>query len=257
MNYCTDHRTSLHNPPCQNASLSSYMPETSAGAIRSRIYILSDVRLYREGLAWNLSQRPEIEVVGAAAPAAMTLADVAKSAASAALLDVAMEGALDLPKELVRLVPGIKVIAFAAREVDHELVAYAEAGIVGYVARDGSIDDLVTSIQRALCGEVVCSPRLGGLLFRRVAALSQAAPESYDERPLTRREQEIMELVKLGHSNKEIARSLQIGPATVKNHVHNVLEKLKVNRRGEAAARLRGEGLRSRKGNLSEHRMAI
>jgi two-component system, NarL family, nitrate/nitrite response regulator NarL len=215
---------------------------------RPRVFILSDVRLYREGLALSLSQRPEIEVVGAAASAAETLMTIADSAASAALLDVAMPDALRLPKELVRLVPEIKVIAFAVADVEHELIAYAEAGIVGYVPRDGSTDDVILSIQHALCGELICSPRLAGILLQRVARLSTTAARPFDERTLTAREREIMDLAKLGRSNKQIARLLSISPATVKNHVHNVLEKLQVNRRGEAAACLNGEILIGRRG---------
>jgi DNA-binding NarL/FixJ family response regulator len=220
---------------------SSYIPETWASAIPPRIFILSDVRLYREGLAWSLSQRPEIEVIGAAAPAAATLVEISLSAATAVLLDVAMPAALNLPREIVRLAPRIKVIAFAVSEIDHELMAYAEAGIVGYVTRDSSVDDLVTSIRGALRGEPVCSPRLAGLLFQRVAVLSLPRQEPCTQRALTRREREITELIQLGQSNKEIARSLRIGPATVKNHVHSILDKLQVSRRGEVAARLWSE----------------
>ena len=227
-------------------SASSHIPETWANAIRPRIFILSDVRLYREGLAWSLSQRPEIEVIGAAAPTAATLVEISRSAAMAVLLDVAMPGALNLPREIVRLTPAIKVIAFAVSETEHELMAYAEAGIVGYVARDSSLDDLVASIRGALRGEVVCSPRIAGLLFQRIAVLSQTKQEPSAPRPLTRRERQIMELIQLGQSNKEIARSLRIGPATVKNHVHSILGKLQVSRRGEAAARLWSDVSRNR-----------
>jgi two-component system, NarL family, nitrate/nitrite response regulator NarL len=215
--------------------------ETSTSAGRPRIFIVSDVRLYREGLAWSLSQRLEIEVTGAAAPTAATLQEIGRLAVTAVLLDIAMSGVLDLAREIVRLAPGIKIIAFAVNEVDHELMACAEAGIAGYVTRDSSVDDLVTSILGALRGELVCSPRLAGLLLQRVAVLSRTRQEPCEHRTLTRREREIMELVQLGQSNKEIARSLRIGPATVKNHVHNILDKLQVNRRGEAAARLRGD----------------
>src|SRR6516164_2315257 len=88
-------------------------------------------------------------------------------------------------------------------------------------------------------GSPASSPRMAGLLFRRVRALvtertDQRLPES-----LTRRERQVLGLLEQGMSNKEIARALRIGGATVKNHVHNILEKLQVHRRGEAAARLR------------------
>jgi DNA-binding NarL/FixJ family response regulator len=218
----------------------SGQPIGTAAANRARIFILSDVRLYREGLAWSLSQRPDVEMVGAAAPNAAALAQVASSAPTAVLLDFAMAEALEFPKELSRLIPGVKVIAFAASEVEDELIACAEAGIVGFVTRDASVDHLVDAIRNALRGEVICSARVSGLLFQRVAALSGATQAPSKMRPLTRRECEIAKLVNEGMSNKEIARSLRIASATVKNHVHNILEKLQVSRRGAAAAILRG-----------------
>jgi two-component system nitrate/nitrite response regulator NarL len=209
-------------------------------AIRPRIFILSSIKLYREGLALSLSRRPELEVIGDAAPSVEALARVASTAPAAVLLDFTIPGALNLPKELDRLRPGVKVIAFAVGEIDNELIACAEAGIAGFVTQDGSVDDLVASILNALRGEVICSPRVAGLLFKRMAALSDAAPALHGKSGLTRRECEIIGLVDEGLSNKEIARSLRIASATVKNHVHNILEKLRVSRRGEAAARLRG-----------------
>jgi two-component system, NarL family, nitrate/nitrite response regulator NarL len=211
-----------------------------AAPAQPRILILSDVKLYREGLAWSLSQRPEVIVVATCTPNMAALEQVAGSSPTTVLLDFATPGALNIPKELNRLWQGIKVIAFAVSEVEHELIACAEAGIQGFVTRDGSVDDLVTSILSAQRGEVFCSPRLTALLFKRVAALFDAAQEPPAGATLTRREREIAELVDAGLSNKEIARSLKIGSATVKNHVHSILEKLHVTRRGEAAARLRG-----------------
>src|SRR5262249_5538100 len=194
IDHCTEKCIELSSRACQVVPSSAYIPETSSVAIRPRIFILSDVRLYRESLARSLSHRYEIEVIGAAAPSPGTLMEIANSAVSAVILDVAMPSALSLPRELVRLAPRIKVVAFAVREVDHELIAYAEAGIVGYVTQDGSIEDLVKSIQCALSGELICSPRLAGLLLQRVAALSQTTQESLDEGRLTRREREVIEL---------------------------------------------------------------
>jgi two-component system nitrate/nitrite response regulator NarL len=208
-------------------------------AAANRVFILSDVRLYREGLAWSLSQRPEVELVGAAAPNAGGLAEAVSSAPAAVLLDFAMPEVLCLPKTLNRLIPGVKVIAFAVSEVDDELLACAEAGIAGFVTQNASVDDLVDAIWKALRGEVLCSARMTGLLFQRLAALSEATQVPSDIRPLTRRECEIVELINKGMSNKEIARSLRIASATVKNHVHNILGKLQVTCRGEATATLR------------------
>jgi two-component system nitrate/nitrite response regulator NarL len=210
------------------------------GPAANRVFILSDVRLYREGLAWSLSQRREIEMIGAAAPNGGGLAEAVSSTPAAVLLDFAMPEVLNLSKALNRLIPGVKVIAFAASEVDDELLVCVEAGIVGFVTRDASIDDLVDAIRKTLRGEVLCSARMTGRLFQRLAELSDATQVPSKMRPLTRREYEIAELVNEGMSNKEIARSLRIASATVKNHVHNILEKLQVSRRRAVGAILRG-----------------
>jgi DNA-binding CsgD family transcriptional regulator len=134
-----------------------------------------------------------------------------------------------------------------------ELIACAEAGIVGFVTRDASVDDLVDAIRNALRGEVICSARVSGLLFQRMAALSGATQAPSNMRLLTRRECEIAKLVYEGMSNKEIARSLRIASATVKNHVHNILEKLQVSRRSAAAAILRRAASGKRRTILADH----
>src|SRR5436305_13622910 len=105
----------------------AYAPRGTAGTVRPRIFILSDVRLFREGLAWSLLQRPELEVFGASTPSAEALAEIASLLPTVVLLDFATLGALDLPRELNRLSPDIKMIAFAVSEIDHELIACDEA----------------------------------------------------------------------------------------------------------------------------------
>jgi two-component system, NarL family, nitrate/nitrite response regulator NarL len=211
-----------------------------AGA-RPAVFVVSDVRLYREGLAFSLSRRAELEVVGAAALGPDALTAIARCRPQAALLDFTTPHAIEWVRQLDHTVPGIKIVAFAVGEIDHELIACAEAGIAGFVTRDGSVDDIVRAVLNAQRGDIDCSPRIAGLLFRHVASLSEAKRDSAPRSALTRREREIAALVNEGLSNKEIARLLRIGAATVKNHVHNILEKLHVSRRGEAAARLRGE----------------
>jgi DNA-binding NarL/FixJ family response regulator len=135
--------------------------------------------------------------------------------------------------------PGSRVIALGMGESESEIIDCAEAGIAGYVAREGSISDLVAAIDSTIRGELPCSPRVAGTLLRRVATL---AADRRPQRPgvrLSRRELEVVQLIDDGLSNKEIAQYLCIELATVKNHVHNVLEKLQVRRRSEAAAWMR------------------
>jgi DNA-binding NarL/FixJ family response regulator len=133
----------------------------------------------------------------------------------------------------------VKVVAFSAADTEDEICVCAEAGIAGYVARNGSKEDLIAAVENAILGEVLCSPRAAASLFRRLAAHVQTTKQQPPEAALTSHEQDIIALIDRGLSNKEIARQLKISLPTVKNHVHNILEKLQVTRRGAAAALLR------------------
>lgn len=127
------------------------------------------------------------------------------------------------------------------------MLACAEAGVSGFVSRNGSIHDVVTAVHCAVRNELVCSPRIAALLFSRVAAAGSKRLVDRDNDALIRREHEIVSLIMQGLSNKEISRQLRIQNATVKNHIHNILSKLQVRRRGEVAARIRGGALLSQR----------
>jgi two-component system nitrate/nitrite response regulator NarL len=216
-----------------------------------RALIVSEVRLYREALAWRLEQSGRVIVVGTAERGDVALRLATEHAAEVVIIDRAMTDALSFARAIGDATRA-KVVAFAIADVDHAVIEVAEAGLAGYVTRDGTVDDLVETVERAVRGELLCSPRMAATLFRRLATLSSVStPTSVPAAPstsqtsrqseLTHREREIAELIERGLSNKEIARELAIGTATVKNHVHNILEKLDVSRRGEAAATMRDE----------------
>jgi two-component system nitrate/nitrite response regulator NarL len=203
------------------------------------VFILSDVRLHRDGLAGSLSRCDEIDVVGVAAPSEIARSQLIKSNIAVLLLDATIERGLEIVKDLKAAAPRIRIVVVAVNEQERVLLAYAEAGVAGYVTQDGSIDDVIEAVRRCLRDEIPCTPRLTALLFHRVSELSGTV-RAADELPLlTQRERDVATLVADGLSNKEIARALRISFATVKNHIHNILEKLRVGRRGEAAARLR------------------
>jgi DNA-binding NarL/FixJ family response regulator len=126
-------------------------------------------------------------------------------------------------------------VALAEREAD--VIACAEAGICAYVPQSGTVEDLVEAMTRSLNGELICPPRIAALLFDRVASLSTIRLPGEDEKALTTREREIAGLIARGLQNKEIARRLCLGNATVKNHVHNILQKLRIQRRNDIFGR--------------------
>src|SRR5262249_35072326 len=129
-----------------------------------------------------------------------------------------------------------RIVALAAPEAESEVLACAEAGVSSFVPRDASLDELVNAVECVARGGAVCSPRTTAILLHRIATMTRGLDSTRGLERLTAREQEIMCLLASGRSNKEIARELGIETTTTKNHVHNILEKLKVRRRGEAAA---------------------
>ncbi len=166
-------------------------------------------------------------------------AQIANLPISVLVVDAIAPNDLDLLRNLMQIVPEIKTVVVTSGEVDDDIVAYAEAGVAGYITGEGTIQDLSAAILAAHNGELVCSPRTTALLFQRLAALSKGKHRPRDEPILTRREREVAKLMTAGLSNKEIALSLRVRFATVKNHVHNILKKLQVRRRSQAAQRLR------------------
>ena len=204
-----------------------------------RVLIVAHIRLYREGLAQMLQAERRIAVVGTAVGADEAVVALREHQPDVVLLDMAIPDNVWLVRALVAAVPGTKVVALAVPEIEREVIACAEAGVAGYVTREGSVEDVVEAVESVARGEMLCSPRMAATLLQRVATLAlERSPDSIEAR-LTRRELEILDLIDQGLSNKEIARRLTIELSTVKNHVHNVLEKLNVSRRGEAAARAR------------------
>jgi two-component system, NarL family, nitrate/nitrite response regulator NarL len=203
-----------------------------------RVAIVAETRLYREGLADMLRNQPP-DVVGTSRNADEALAQVAETRPDVVLLDMAMASGMRALEAIVEQAPGTQVVAIAIPDLEGEVVACAEAGAAGYVTRDASLEQLVAALESVARGETLCSPRVAATLFRRVRALAEDRAPQAGEGRLTRRKLEIVARIDQGRSNKEIANELCIELATVKNHVHNILEKLNVHRRGEAAARLR------------------
>jgi DNA-binding NarL/FixJ family response regulator len=152
------------------------------------------------------------------------------------LIDAASPASLDAVNALAGAAPAARIVALAVAEREPDVVACAEAGMAAYVPREASVDELLRTLARVREGEVACPPRIAGGLFRRLAAHAAEHSRRGPAPALTRREAEILELLGEGLSNKEIARRLCIQVATVKNHVHSILDKLNVRRRGEAAA---------------------
>lgn len=191
------------------------------------------VRLYRDGLATLLGVDDRLTVQATAATSEEALA-ACLAQPEVVLIDVALEDATDLIRALRQACPRTSILVFAVREELATILTYADAGADGFVTANGTVGELVSAIEGVKAGELLCSPRIAAQLLRqatRNAERGAGAPAS-----LTGREEQVLALLKQGRSNKEIADNLCIAEATVKNHVHRVLEKLHVSTRAKAAA---------------------
>lgn len=208
----------------------------------SRVVIVSGLRLLRDGLAETLTRIRGIFVAAAVSDAERARAAIIDHEPNVVLIDIALRDSLELVNEIHSAPRAPRIVVFAVSDSKDALLPYIEAGIDGYVARDGSLADVVATVESVGRGETIVSPKLAASLFQRLAdqrrnrEMRNTTPAPPD---LTLRERQILSLVEQGLTNKEIARSLGIELATVKNHVHHVLEKLNVSRRGQAAARAR------------------
>lgn len=208
---------------------------------RFSVLLCIEVRIYREGLQKALANLPEISAirvcdgpgridVGAFEGVDSVLVDVraGQNGDAAAGVRAAFAAARGRP-----------VVALGLDGDDDALLASVEAGAAACVTADQSIDDLVAIIRAALRGELVCPPRIGRLLQEHLMLLSRPEREADRLTQLSSREHHILSLLTDCLSNKQIARRLGLEVSTIKNHVHNIIVKLNVRNRTEAAAMLR------------------
>ena len=201
-----------------------------------RVVVISGVRLYREGLVALLERSDGISVLGSAGDGPSAVACVLTCQPDVALLDMAMPASVEMLPALCEAAPRLKVVGLAVGENEPAILAAVEAGVAGYVLRRDSLNDLVLVIRSVARDEPVSSPRVAASLMQRLAILASRPPPDALADRLTIREAEIIALVAQGLTNKEIARQLTIQLPTVKNHVHNILNKLQLSRRAQAAA---------------------
>jgi len=209
-------------------SISTGEPGAPAILEKPSVTIVSDVLLYREGLAASLQRDGRLAVADLVS-SHDALPAISSRRPDAMLLDGGMKDCLRLARMIRAHFPGLRIVGFGICGGIDRMVDCAESGLAAFVDSDSSVGELVVAILGALKGELACSPEVSALMCERLANLAFARTQRPDE--LTRREREIAILISQGLSNKEIANDLCIGPSTVKNHVHSILEKLNVRRR--------------------------
>jgi DNA-binding NarL/FixJ family response regulator len=208
--------------------------------LRIRVFIVSNVRLLREGLATLLRECPSIEVLGANSVQESQNA-LPTMTTDVALVDALSPGDSDMVMGLRNLCTRMRIVAFGIRETASEVLACAATGIDGYVPMDAALGDMVTAIENVVRGELACSPKVAASLFHSIGFSRTAtiADGTATAAPLTARELQVADLMNRGCPTKEIAWRLGVRPCTAKNHIRNILHKLQVRRRGQAVAKLR------------------
>lgn len=209
-----------------------------------RVLLVDDQQLFRAGLRTLLSTRPELEVVGDAENGQVALERAAATRPDVVLMDLKMpvlDGVAATRKLRVQL-PSCQVVALTTFEDDELVFECLRAGAVGYLLKDAPIDRLVEAVLAAARGESVLQPSVASKVLAELTRLAGAAP-SGDLAKLSDRERDVLRLIARGASNKEIATALFIAEGTVKNHVTNILDKLGVADRTQAALRARELGL--------------
>ncbi|HEY5628289.1 MAG TPA: response regulator transcription factor [Candidatus Limnocylindrales bacterium] len=204
--------------------------QEAAGA-RIRVLIVDDHTVVRRGLRGFFDLLDDIEVVGEAEDGRRAVALVDEVLPDVVLMDIvmpAMDGIVAIGQIKAKH-PDVEIVALTSFIEEERVTAALEAGATGYLLKDAEADDVATAIRRAQAGEVHLDPQVTRMLARRVR---NPIP---DHEPLTEREREVLRLVARGHSNKEIGTLLDITERTARTHVSNILGKLDLASRTQAA----------------------
>jgi DNA-binding NarL/FixJ family response regulator len=208
------------------------------------VALIEDNRLVREGISALLNQLPDLKVVaGESSGDTSMLKDLNPQVV---LLDLGLRNgdSLRLAQQVRREFPESKVIVMDLLPVREDIVEFVNAGVSGFIMKDATLEDLVSTIRSVAQGAHVLPPQMTATLFSQIAreAVAKGRPEALESVRMTKREREVINLIAEGLSNKEIAARLHIATHTVKSHVRNVMEKLTLHTRLQIAAYAHRDG---------------
>lgn len=222
----------LHRLPASSTELGSGL----------RIVILSEVRIFGDCLTQTLAQADAVDSCDYAADFDDALSKILRCPPTVVLLDAALRKGQDFVKTIREIAPGSKIVVVAVAEDPDDIILWIEAGAEGFIPAGVPADAVTPLLVDILRGEQICTAHVAGRLLRRLREVTGAVGtrlEAPTTPTLTRRELQVLELICAGMSNKEIARRLDIEVATTKSHVHNLLAKLSIQKRSQAAVWMR------------------
>jgi two-component system, NarL family, response regulator DevR len=202
------------------------------------VAIIEDNRLVREGMTDMLNELPDVRVVLAATTLETEVLKEKKP--RVVLLDVGLQdkNSLRVAETVKKVLTDSRVIVMDLLPAHEEIAEFVNAGVAGFILKDATFEDFVETIRSVADGAQVLPPRMTGTLFSQIAqvAVKRGQAVALDSVRMTHREREVIALIAIGLSNKEIATRLSIATDTVKSHVRNIMEKLALHTRLQIAA---------------------
>jgi DNA-binding NarL/FixJ family response regulator len=228
----------IRAPPGQEGDIATTTEARSAPAIEDlRVLIVDDHDLFRTGLR-NLLEEQGVQIIGEAASGAEALRLVRELAPDVVVMDLNMPGmtGVEATRQIATVAPLTRVVVLTISDQDGDVMDAILAGACGYLLKHASIQELMSGIRSASVGESLISPTIAAKVLQRVrASSSQPDIEATIRAELSDREIEVLKLIANGKDNAMIANELHISPKTVKNHISNILMKLQIDNRIQAA----------------------
>jgi len=208
----------------------------------TRLYVVAENRLLRETLVRLFRKRADISIVGNTCCSQVALEDLISAQTELLLLDCfdTNQRSDDWLAELQQSVPGIKIILFGMDEDSDVFLRAVRRGVAGYVLKNASATELLDALRSVAQGEAVCPSQMCKVLFEALKREDlEPSDSSLGPYTLTQRQRQLMSLVAMGLSNKEIAANLNLSEFTVKNHIYRVMKQVDAQSRHEAVALIR------------------
>ncbi|MGD2156056.1 MAG: response regulator transcription factor [Anaerolineales bacterium] len=211
-----------------------------------RVLLADDHILFREGLGGIIDSQPDMEVIGEASDGLEAIVKAAKLIPDLILMDIQMPGCdgVEATRKIKNTLPNVTIVMLTVQNDEEKLFQAIKYGAQGYILKNIRSKDMLKMLRGALSGEAAITPDLAGHVLEEFRRVSRKIPPELDEESvsLTTREKDVLSLVAAGRTDKEIAENLTISIHTVKSHMRNILAKLHVENRRQAAQLAKHKG---------------